>query len=93
MNKKLLIQAPLYILCLYNIYLYLPDALDLFGIDIYPPEIDSLMYFDAAMLLFGGGILGWILIKSGSKFNKCLGWTMVAPNVLLVPVFIFRAIP
>ena len=93
MSKKYLTQSVLYILCLYNIYLYLPDTLDLFGIDVYPPEIDGLVYFDAAMFLFGGAVLGWLLIKSCVRFNKWLGWAMVLINVILVPVFIFRAIP
>ena len=48
----------LYTLCLYNIYLYLPDALDIFKIDFYPPDPDVLTYFDAVFFLFGDAILG-----------------------------------
>lgn len=91
--KKPLTRALLYILCLYNLYLYLPDALDIFDIDFYPPDPDVLTYFDSALFLFGGAILGWLLIKSSGKFNRRLGWIMVGINVVLVPVFIWRAIP
>jgi len=92
MNKPVT-RILLYNLCLYNIYLFLPDALDIFKIDFYPPDPDVLTYFDAVLFMFGGAILGWLLIKSGKKFDKRLGWLMVAINVVLVPVFIYRAIP
>ena len=92
MNKKIA-QPILYILCLYIIYLYLPDALDIFGIQFYAPEVAGTTYFDAVLLLFGGALIGWLLIKLGGRFNKSLGWLMIVMNVVLVPLFIFRAIP
>ena len=92
MNKKF-IQAILYLLCLYDIYLYLPDALDLFKLNVDLPTIDALVYFDAAMLAFGGIVTGILLIKTGGKFNKYLGAVMIVANIILTPLFIWRAIP
>jgi len=92
MNKKL-IQPILYLLCLYDIYLYLPDALDMFKIDFYPPDPDILTYFDALMLAFGGIVTGLFLIKTGGRFNKYLGIVMIAANFILTPLFVWRAIP
>jgi hypothetical protein len=92
MSKKLT-QSILYLLCLYDIYLYLPDALDLFKIDFYPPEMPHFAYADAAMLLTGGIIMGIALIKLGGKFNTALGWFMIILNVVCTPLFIYRAIP
>jgi hypothetical protein len=83
----------LYILCLYDLYLYLPDIFDTFKLDIQPPTTDYLLYFDAAMLLAGGIVIGTLLMKTGSKFNKALGITMILMNLVLTPWFIFRALP
>ena len=86
-------KSILYILCLYDIYLYLPDIFDLFKMDIEPPTTDYLLYFDAAMLLLGGIVIGIMLMRTGGKFNKYLGVLMIVLNVVLTPWFIFRAIP
>lgn len=91
--KKLVIRIILYILCLYDIYLYLPDLFDLFKLDIEPPTIDYLLYFDAAMLLVGGIVIGIMLMRTGGKFNKALGMVMILLNVVLTPLFIFKALP
>lgn len=93
MSKAFYKQVVLYLLCLYNIYLYLPDTLDLFHIDFYPSDFDVLLYFDAAMMLIGGVVLGRMLIKQGGGFNKYVGVLMIVMNVVLMPVFIWRAIP
>ncbi|MBD1392413.1 hypothetical protein [Mucilaginibacter glaciei] len=84
------IQAIVYTLCLYDLYLYLPDLLDLVEINVDLPTSDYLLYFDAAMLLFGGGIIGTVLLKIGSKK---LGWLMIVLNVILTPLFIWKALP
>jgi len=89
MIKKII----LYLLCLYDVYLYLPDIFDLFKSDIEPPTTDYLLYFDAAMLLIGGIVIGTMLMRAGGKFNRCLGVLMIVLNVVLTPWFIFRAIP
>ena len=89
MIKKII----LYILCLYDIYLYLPDIFDLFKLDIQPPTTDYLLYFDAAMLLIGGIVIGLILMKAGGKVNKYLGGLMILLNVVLTPLFILKALP
>ncbi|PAW93548.1 hypothetical protein CKK33_08595 [Mucilaginibacter sp. MD40] len=83
-------KAILYILCLYNIYLYLDDIFALLNINIIPPTLDSLMYFDAAMVLFGGLVLGYLLRRRG---DKKLGWAMMGLNLILTPWFIWRALP
>ncbi|OJW14991.1 hypothetical protein [Mucilaginibacter sp. 44-25] len=83
-------KASLYILCLYNIYLYLDDIFALLKIDIVPPTLDSLMYFDAAMVLFGGLLLGYLLRRQG---DRKLGWAMTGLNLILTPLFIWRALP
>ena len=88
MIKKII----LYLLCLYDIYLYLPDIFDLFKLDIQPPTTDYLLYFDAAMLLVGGIVIGIMLIKTGGKFNQYLGVLMIVLNVVLTPWFIFRGL-
>jgi len=89
MIKKII----LYILCLYDIYLYLPDIFDLFKSDIEPPTTDYLLYFDAAMLLIGGIVTGIMLMKTEGKFNKYLGILMILLNVVLTPLFILKALP
>jgi hypothetical protein len=89
MIKKII----LYLLCLYDIYLYLPDIFDLFKLDIEPPTTDYLLYFDAAMLLIGGIVIGIMLMKTGGKFNKYLGVLMILLNVVLTPLFILKALP
>jgi hypothetical protein len=89
MIKKII----LYILCLYDIYLYLPDLFDLFKLDIEPPTTDYLLYFDAAMLLIGGIVIGIMLMRIGGKFNKYLGGLMILLNVVLTPLFILKALP
>ncbi|MCQ6958505.1 hypothetical protein [Mucilaginibacter aquariorum] len=89
MIKKII----LYLLCLYDVYLYLPDIFDLFKLDIEPPTTDYLLYFDATMLLIGGIVIGTMLMKTGGKFNKYLGVLMIVLNVVLTPWFIFRALP
>ncbi|MCO5934243.1 hypothetical protein NAF17_01720 [Mucilaginibacter sp. RB4R14] len=88
--KKPIVRYILYTLCLYHLYLYLPDLFDLFKLDIQPPTTDYLMYFDAAMLLIGGIVIGVVLIRIGGKFNKVLGVTMILMNVVLTPWFILR---
>jgi hypothetical protein len=88
MVKKII----LYILCLYDIYLYLPDVFDLFKMNIEPPTTDYLLYFDAAMLLIGGIVIGAMLMKAGGKFNKYLGVLMIVLNVVLTPLFILKAL-
>jgi hypothetical protein len=93
MNRRPLLKAILYILCLYDIYLYLPDVLGLFKINFYPPDPDILTYFDAAMLLIGGLTTGIMLIKLGGRFNKCLGIFMIVLNVVFTPLFLYRALP
>jgi len=91
--KKPAIRYILYFLCLYDIYLYLPDILDLFGSDIQPPTTDYLLYFDAAMLLFGGILIGILLIRAGGKFNKTLGIIIILMNIIFTPCFILRNLP
>jgi hypothetical protein len=91
--KKPVIRIIFYFLCLYDIYLYLPDIFDLFKLNIEPPTTDYLLYFDAAMLLVGGITIGVMLIKAGGKFNKAFGVLMIVLNVVLTPLFIFRALP
>lgn len=91
--KKPIFRYLLYLLCLYDIYLYLPDIFDLFKLDIEPPTTDYLLYFDAAMLLIGGIVTGIMLIRTGGKFNRGLGLVMILMNVVLTPVFIFKALP
>ena len=91
--KKPIFHYLLYMLCLYDIYLYLPDIFDLFKLDIEPPTTDYLLYFDAAMLLIGGIVTGIMLIRTGGKFNRGLGLVMILMNVVLTPVFIFKALP
>ena len=86
-------KSILYILCLYDIYLYLPDIFDLFKMDIEPPTTDYLLYFDAAMLLLGGIVTGIMLMKTEGKFNKYLGILMILLNVVLTPLFILKALP
>jgi hypothetical protein len=83
----------LYVLCLYDVYLYLPDVFDLFKLDIEPPTTDYLLYFDAAMLLVGGIVIGIMLMKAGGKFNKALGVVMILMNVVFTPWFILRGLP
>ncbi|TFF40933.1 hypothetical protein [Mucilaginibacter psychrotolerans] len=83
----------LYILCLYDVYLYLPDMLGLFRVDFYPPDPDVLTYFDAAMMLFGGIVLGVFLQKAGGRFNKALCIVMILLNVVLTPWFLYKALP
>ena len=90
--KKPVVVYILYILCLYDIYLYLPDIFDPFKLDIEPPTTDYLLYFDAAMLLAGGIVIGIVLIRAGGKFNKALGVVMILLNVVLTPLFIFKAL-
>ena len=85
-------KSILYILCLYDIYLYLPDIFDLFKLDIEPPTTDYLLYFDAAMLLLGGIVIGIMLMRTGGKFNRYLGVLMIGLNVVLTPWFIFRGL-
>jgi hypothetical protein len=89
MIKKII----LYVFCLYDIYLYLPDIFDLFKLDIQPPTTDYLLYFDAAMLLIGGIVIGIMLTKTGGKLNKYLGVLMIVLNVVLTPLFILKALP
>jgi Ca2+/Na+ antiporter len=89
MIKKII----LYILCLYDIYLYLPDLFDLFKLDIEPPTTDYLLYFDAAMLLIGGIVIGIMLMKTDGKFNRYLGVLMILLNVVLTSLFILKALP
>jgi uncharacterized membrane protein HdeD (DUF308 family) len=93
LNKKGTISIILYILCLYDIYLYLPDIFDLFKLDIEPPTTDYLLYFDAAMLLVGGIVTGIMLMRTGGKFNRVLGLVIILMNVVLTPLFIFKALP
>ena len=89
MIRSFLIQGCLYILCLYDIYLYLPDLLGLFNFKVYLPTSDYLTYFDAAMLLLGGAIIGTALVKIG---NKRMGWVMILMNIIFTPLFIWKAI-
>lgn len=91
--KKPIVRYILYILCLYDLYLYLPDLFDLFKLDIEPPTTDYLLYFDAAMLLIGGIVIGIMLMRAGGKFNKVLGVVMILMNVILTPWFILRGLP
>jgi hypothetical protein len=91
--RKPVVKLIIYILCLYDIYLYLPDVLGLFKIDFYPPDPDVLTYFDAAMMLFGGIVLGIILLKSSGRFNRYLGGLMLILNVVLTPLFLYKALP
>ncbi|GGH15942.1 hypothetical protein [Mucilaginibacter phyllosphaerae] len=91
--KKPLPSYILYILCLYDIYLYLPDLFDVLKLDIEPPTTDYLLYFDAAMLLSGGIVIGVLLIRTDGRFNKALGITMMLMNFILTPWFILRALP
>ena len=91
--RKRITPGIIYILCLYDIYLYLPDTLGLFNIDFYPPDPDVLTYFDAAMMLFGGIVLGVFLLKAGGRLNKYLGILMLILNVVLTPWFLFKALP
>jgi uncharacterized membrane protein HdeD (DUF308 family) len=91
--RKPVTKIIIYILCFYDIYLYLPDVLGLFKIDFYPSDPDVLTYFDAVMILFGGIVLGVMLLKFGSRFNKWLGVAMILINVVLTPLFLFKAIP
>lgn len=91
--KKPVVRILLYTLCFYDIYLYLPDIFDLFKLDIEPPTTDYLLYFDAAMLLVGGIVIGIMLRRTGGKFNKGLGVVMILMNVVLTPLFIFKALP
>ncbi|RYU90094.1 hypothetical protein EWM62_11165 [Mucilaginibacter terrigena] len=91
--KKPIIRYILYTLCLYDLYLYLPDLFDVLKINLEPPTSDYLLYFDAAMLLIGGVVTGIILTRTGGKFNKILGVVMIMMNVILTPWFIFKAIP
>jgi hypothetical protein len=91
--RTLAVKLIIYALCLYDIYLYLPDTLGLFNIDFYPPDPDVLTYFDAAVMLFGGILLGVILLKQGGRFNRYLGVTMILINVVLTSWFLFKAIP
>ncbi|MBL4675444.1 MAG: hypothetical protein JKY70_04455 [Mucilaginibacter sp.] len=83
-------KAILYILCLYNIYLYLDDILAILKIDFVPPTLDSLMYFDATMILVGGLVTGYLLLRQG---DKKLGLAMIVLNMILTPWFIWRALP
>jgi hypothetical protein len=89
MIKKII----LYLLCLYDIYLYLTDIFDLFKSSIEPPTTDYLLYFDAAMLLIGGIVIGIMLMKTDGKFNKYLGVLMIVLNVVLTSLFILKALP
>jgi hypothetical protein len=82
----------LYALCLYDIYLYLPDTLDFIGIDFYAPEVPYFAWVDAAMLLAGGVLIGVALLKLGGKFNKILGVVMIVLNLICTPLFILRAL-
>ncbi|MFD0763983.1 hypothetical protein ACFQZI_03920 [Mucilaginibacter lutimaris] len=91
--KKPIVRYIFYFLCLYDLYLYLPDIFDLFGSDIQPPTIDYLLYFDAAMLLFGGIVIGIILIRTEGRFNKVLGIIMILMNMIFTPWFILRGLP
>ncbi|WP_454801009.1 hypothetical protein [Mucilaginibacter phyllosphaerae] len=91
--KKPIFHYLLYVLFLYDIYLYLPDIFDLFKLEIEPPTTDYLLYFDAAMLLIGGIVTGIMLIKAGGKFNKALGIVMILMNVIFTPWFILRGLP
>jgi hypothetical protein len=91
--KKPVLHIILYILCLYDLYLYLPDIFDTFKLDIQPPTTDYLLYFDAAMLLAGGIVIGTMLVRTHGRFNKALGVLMILMNIVLTPWFIFRALP
>ncbi|TSD65956.1 hypothetical protein FFF34_000730 [Inquilinus sp. KBS0705] len=82
MNKKLT-QAIIYLLCLYDVYLYLPDAFDVFKLNVNLPTLDALIYFDALLLVVGGIIIGIALLKQGGSFNKYLGMAMIVANVVL----------
>ncbi|WP_222430961.1 hypothetical protein [Mucilaginibacter pallidiroseus] len=93
MERKALTAILLYLLCLYDFYLYLPDILDLFHVDFFAPDPGVLIYFDAAMLLFGGLVLGLLLRRQPGKFNKYLGALMILSNLILTPLFIWRALP
>ena len=93
MERKPSTPILLYLLCLYDFYLYLPDMLGLIQVDFFAPDPGVLIYFDAAMLLFGGLILGLLLRRQTGKFNKYLGVFMVLSNLILTPLFIWRALP
>ncbi|OOQ60164.1 hypothetical protein [Mucilaginibacter pedocola] len=90
---KPIFRIILYILCLYDIYLYLPDVLGMFNIRFYPPDPDVLTYFDAAMMLVGGLIIGLLLRRQEGRFNKVLGLAMILLNVVLTPWFLYKALP
>ncbi len=91
--RKPVVKLIIYALCLYDIYLYMPDVLGLFNIDFYPPDPDVLTYFDAAMMLLGGIVLGIALLKAGGKLNRYLGVLMLILNVVLTPWFLYKALP
>ncbi|AMR31904.1 hypothetical protein A0256_10955 [Mucilaginibacter sp. PAMC 26640] len=93
MNRKPNWTFILYVLCLYDIYLYLPDVLSVFKIDFYPRDFDLTLYFDAAMLLIGGIVIGIVLLKTGGRFDRYLGVLMILMNVVLTPWFLFKAMP
>jgi hypothetical protein len=80
-------------LCVYDMYLYLPDIFDVLKINIEPPTTDYLLYFDATMLLLGGVVTGVLLLTQSGKFNKTLGVIMITLNLTLTPLFIYRALP
>ncbi|MFD0792592.1 hypothetical protein ACFQZX_03125 [Mucilaginibacter litoreus] len=83
----------LYLLAVYDIYLYLPDIFDWLKVDIEPPTSDYLLYFDAAMLLVGGIFIGWLLTKQTGTFNKMFGIVLIILNIILTPLFIWKALP
>ena len=91
--KKPIFHYLLYMLCLYDIYLYLPDIFDLFKLDIEPLTTDYLLYFDAAMLLIGGIVTGILLIKTGGNLNRILGVAMILMNAIFTPWFILKGLP
>ena len=67
--------------------------LDLFHVDFFAPDPGVLIYFDAAMLLVGGIVLGLLLRRQPGKFNNYLSVFMILSNVILTPLFIWRALP
>lgn len=93
LNKKVVVPYILYTLCLYDLYLYLPDLFDVFKLDIQPPTSDYLLYFDAAMLLVGGIVIGIMLIRLGDKIDKAVGIGMILMNIIFTPWFILRGLP
>jgi hypothetical protein len=87
-TNSFFITKAIYLLCLYDLYVYLAITSEQYNWRIKFFPIPYIFYFDLLVFCIGGIAIGFFLIRKGGRLNLMIGMFFIILNLLLTPLLI-----